>query len=237
MTPMINTLTCGSTRSGKTWSELRKLVEAAEMGFIALVVLDPHRDSLATPLVEHLVARGMQRRILFDRLVDVHRVLGWDFLPPSSASNSLDRLAENEAHIRAFTDVLCRRRQVESLATTPLIEEWLLNVTWLYIEQDQRLPLTDMQFAFDPKHATFKRMLDHCMNPDVAAKFRAIARGTTRRSQFAAATRLIAAVCGSPAFAVRCTSRPTFDLGRFLNNHAGILIVEGGGANLSDDAM
>lgn len=59
-----NILVCGSTRSGKSMAELRRLVEAAEEG-AALVVIDPHRDSLAAKLLEHLVSRGLKRHILF----------------------------------------------------------------------------------------------------------------------------------------------------------------------------
>src|SRR5882672_6340151 len=89
-------LACGSTRSGKTWAELKRLVTAALRGTIALVVIDPNRDSLATPLLAHLIARGLQNRIVFDRLSDLHRVLSWDFLPPSTATDPLVRFAENE---------------------------------------------------------------------------------------------------------------------------------------------
>jgi DNA helicase HerA-like ATPase len=62
MTP--NILICGSTRSGKSMAELRRLVEAAEGG-ASLVVIDPHQNSLSSKLLEHLTARGLQRRIIF----------------------------------------------------------------------------------------------------------------------------------------------------------------------------
>ncbi len=233
---LINLLICGSTRSGKTWAELKRLVKAAEDGNIALVVIDPHKDSLAGPLLSHLVARGMWRRVLFERLADLFRVLSWEFLTASPAKDPLIRYAENESNIRAFIDVLCRRRQIDSIAATPLIEEWVLDVLWLYVEQDRPTPLTDIQFAFEPRHPKLRQLIDHCRNPEIASKFQAVALGKTRRSQFAAAARLIKSVCSSPAFAVRCASNPSFNLGRHLDN-AGIVIVEGGGATLSDDAM
>jgi hypothetical protein len=59
-----NILLCGSTRSGKSMAEARRLLDAADEG-AALVVIDPHRDSLAARLLEHLVARGHEKRILF----------------------------------------------------------------------------------------------------------------------------------------------------------------------------
>src|SRR5438270_7154770 len=104
-------------------AEVRRLVEAAKEG-ASLVVIDPHRDSLAARLQEHLVARGMQRRILYDRLADLDRVIGYDFLPKPTATSPLEYLTEADDLIRAFCDVLCRRRQMESLATSALTEEW-----------------------------------------------------------------------------------------------------------------
>lgn len=232
----VNLLCVGSTRSGKTWTELKRLVEAAADGFAALVVLDPHRDSLATPLLHHLVARGLKRRILFDRLHDLMRVIGWSFLEASQAKNPLLRLAHNEANIRAFVDILLRRRELSSVAQFPLIEEWLLLACWLYIEQDCERPLTDIKYAFQPGHPTFRDLLDHCTNPATVRRFREIAKGKSTRGQYGGAARLIAGLCNAPAFAVRCVARPTFDFGEFLDN-AGILIIEGGGEGLSEDAM
>ncbi len=76
----MNTLIVGSTRSGKSTAELKNLVEVAERGDTAIVVFDPHRDSLAFGALSQLTARGMKNRILYDRLSELHRVLGWDFL-------------------------------------------------------------------------------------------------------------------------------------------------------------
>ncbi len=105
----------------------------------------------------------------------------------------------------------------------------------LYIEQDEALPLSVLPFAFVPNHPTLKRLIDHCQDPEVARKFRDIARGATKRAQFAPAERLIAGVFNSPAFVVRCGR--SFDLPRLLSR-GGFLVVEGGSlGNLSDDAM
>jgi hypothetical protein len=232
----VNLLCVGSTRSGKTWSELKRLVEAAVQGCIALVVADPHRDSLASPLLHHLVARGLQRRILFDRLGDLARVIGWTFLEASSAKTPLARHAENEASIRAFVDILLRRRELTTVAKFPLIEEWLMLACWLYVEQDKQRPLTDIKYAFQPKHPCFRDLLDHGSNLETVRRFRALARGKVSRAQYGAAARLLAGVCDAPAFAVRCVAKPVFNFSRFLDQ-AGILLVEGGGESLSDDAM
>jgi hypothetical protein len=212
---------------------MRSLVEAAEQKSVALVVIDPHRDSLAAGLLEHLVARGMKKRILFDRLAALDRVLGFDWLPASDAKSELVRWTENEEQIRAFADVLCRRRQLESLAAAPTTEEWVIAALTLYVEQDRHPPLTDLAYAFDRGHPTFTRMLDGCRNSDVVRKFREIEQKAVSRGQYGAAERLIRGVCTSPAFAIRCGA--TFHLDEFLDD-AGILIIEGGGT-ISDDAM
>src|SRR5437016_194441 len=109
-----NVLSVGSTRSGKSMTECRRLVDAAEDG-CSLVVIDPHPDSLAARLLEHLVARGLQKRILFDRLTDVDQVLGYDFLPKPSAKSPGERQRQLEELVFAFADVLCRRRQISTL--------------------------------------------------------------------------------------------------------------------------
>lgn len=228
-----NILAVGSTRSGKSMAEVRRLVEAAEKG-VALVVIDPHRDSLAARLLEHLVARGLQNRILYDRLAELDRVIGYDFLPKPLATKPLEYRSEADELIRAFCDVLCRRRQMESLATSALTEEWVIPALQLYLSQADHPPLPVIEHAFGPPgHPVFQRLLRGCRNDDVAAKFQDIANGTVKRGQFGAAERLIRGVCSSPAFAVRCGA--TFQLGTFLDGR-GILIIEGGGT-ISDDAQ
>jgi hypothetical protein len=228
-----NILICGSTRSGKSMAELRRLVDAAEAG-AALVVIDPHRDSLASRLLEHLVARGLKARILFDRLTDLDRVLGYDFLPKPTAATPLQRLTEVDELVRSFCNVLCRRRQLESLATAAQTEEWVIPALLLYLEQEDHPPLPILDHAFGPPgHPDFMQLLRGCRNQEVASKFREIERGAIRRGQYAPAERLIHGVCNSPAFAIRCGA--TFHLASFLGRR-GILLIEGGGS-VSDDAM
>ncbi len=203
---------------------------------VALVLADPHVNSLAWGTLKHLVGRGHGRRILFDRLNNLDRVLAWRWLRPSRAKNPLQRQAENEESARAFADVLCRRRGL-SLERFPLMEEWVISCAVFYLEQDDHTGLDegDLPFTFIPGHKTFDRMLGHCQEPLAAAKFQQLADGKIPRSQYAPAARLITSVCHSPAFRARCGA--SFDLPTFLDN-SGILILEGGaGATLSDDAM
>lgn len=228
-----NILVCGSTRSGKSLAELSRLVDAARDG-AALVVIDPHRDSLGSRLLEHLIARGLSGRVLFDSLEAVDRVIGYDFLPQAIAANPLRYLNLVDELVRTFCDILCRRRNIESLATAAQTEEWVIPALALYVEQSDHPPLPILMHAFGPPdHPDFRRLLSRCRNGEVVAKFRQIETGAVRRGQFAPAERLIRGVCAAPAFATRCGA--TFDLASFLDGR-GILIIEGGGS-VSDDAQ
>ncbi len=80
-----NMLIVGSPGSGKSTGELRTLVELAEEGETAIVCIDPHEQSLAANLLEQLVARSHEDRILYDQLWNLDIVLPWDFLEPSDA--------------------------------------------------------------------------------------------------------------------------------------------------------
>lgn len=228
-----NIVSIGSTRSGKTLAELRRLLHAAILG-CALVVIDPHRDSLAAGLLTHLVARGMQRRVLFDRLSAADRVLSSDSLPkPTAPPHSFQYRIEADELIRAFADILCRRRGMESLAGAVLVEQWVTAALALYLAQDDHPPLSILQHAFGPAdHPAFQRLLRRCRDPEIAARFREVERGAIGGGQVAPAERLLRGVLGSPVFAARCGS---FRVAPFLDR-GGILIVEGGGG-VSEDAQ
>jgi hypothetical protein len=184
-------------------------------------------------LLSHLISLGFIRRILFDRLSALDRVIGYDFLPKPVATGTFEVLLLIDELVRSFSDILCRRRALD-LASTPLIEDWVIPALQLYIWQPDHPPLSILQFAFGPPdHPQFQRLLRRCRNADVVSKFREIENGTVRRGSFAPAERLLRSVLSSPAFAARCGS--TFSLPAFLDR-GGILIVEGGG-NISEDAQ
>jgi len=233
---MANHFVCGSTRSGKSTGELQRLIELADRGDTAIVCIDPHLRSLGYRLLMQLEARGLSHRILYDRLSDLRCVPGWNFLKPSAARNRLERRAENEERARAFADILCRRRGAK-LATAPLTEEWVIAALLLYLEQDKMtIPLSLLQYAFQPQRDEFKHLVDNCRDRYIRDKFCDLASGGARSGAVTPADRLIRGVLGSPAFAARC-GKPTFDLGTFLND-CGILIVEGGSlGNVSEDAQ
>ncbi len=225
----------GASGCGKSTMLIRKIIEEAERGDSAIVVEDPHPRSLAYGIFSHLVARGMEHRVLYDRLHDLDYYLGYEFLKPSRHDNPLYRRAENEQRIHAFTDILLRRRGADSLAATPVIEEWVKAALWLYVETETPPTLDVLPKVFLPRNRTLKQMLDQCRSEEMVSKFRDVYDGTTRQGQTAPARRFIEGVCNSQAFALRC--QRGFDLPHFLARK-GILLVEGGSVGtLSFDAM
>lgn len=227
-----NRIVCGSTRSGKSTAEVIDIVVAAVMASMAIVVIDPHVGSLAWNAFVQLVSRGVTKRILFDRLSDLSHFLGYRFLRPSRSPNPYRREAENEQTIKEFIDVLTRRRDLQSLASHPLTEEFLTDAASLVLYQPGDADSSDIQFAFSPTEGRFRELVRDCTRDALRAKFQAIAAGKIKSGQYGAAHRLIRGVCASPAFTLRC--RPTFDLHRFLD-HRGILLVEGGTHGISAD--
>ena len=228
-------LIVGASGSGKTTAEVHALIEEADRRDSAIVVIDPHSDSLAAKLFGHLCEHGHRERILYDRLSDIDRVLAWDFLTPSTATAPRERYGENDTRCREFADVLLRRRGRASMADTPGIEEWVLAALNLYVYQRTRRSLCDLRYAFRFDHPAFQEMLKSCSDADTKAKFAAIA--DSNQTPYKAAERLFASVCSSPAFQVRTERLPGFDFNRHLNTK-GILLIEGGvGGTLSQDAM
>ena len=231
-----NKVVFGATRSGKSVSEVNDVVAAAMQKDIAIVLFDPHPRSLAWSVFTHLIARGMESRIIFDQLPYFTHVPTYRFLPQSTARNPLKRSAQHEQYAQTFTDVLCRRRSssASSLSSSPQTEEWTLKAIRLLLNQKEERPASDLRYVFKPGHPIFNLLLHRCTDSDTTYEFNEIAEGRVKRSQFGAAERLISGVCGSPAFVARCGT--SFDLPKFLSN-AGILIVEGGSDGISGDAM
>jgi hypothetical protein len=228
-------LIVGAPGSGKTTFELKRLVEEADRGDAAMLVIDPHFNSLAGPLFTALCERGHRSRILYERLGEVDRVLMWDLLAPSTATCPRQRRGENQTACDQFAEILLRRRGKDSAADAPSTEEWLLAVLGLYIRQRHRRPLADLRYGFSFGHPTFESMLQGCDDADVRSKFEVIR--DSRQTPFKAAERVIAGVCRSPAFQVRTEHVNGFDFARHLDKK-GIIIVEGGvGGTLSADAM
>lgn len=223
----------GSTRSGKSLSAVWKILAAVMLGW-AVVCIDPHTRSLSWNAFLHLLARGYRRRILFDRLSNLDRVLGYGMLHPSTARNPLRLRAENEHQVDQFTELVSRRSGVNSLATSPQKEEYTRLAGQFIVYQNSLRSLGDVEYVYEPKHPKFRELLSGCTHPDVKFRFEQVADGTIRPSLYAPAKRLIQATFGSPLVQTRLGAT-SFHLGNFLNER-GILLVESGAGNVSDDA-
>src|SRR5205807_3417881 len=84
----------GSTGSGKSEGELVDLVRLADRRDCAVVLLDGH-GPLAFAAAGHWAARGHETRLVYEPLHAVDRVLAWDMVPKSSASNPSRRRLED----------------------------------------------------------------------------------------------------------------------------------------------
>ena len=234
--PITHTLVCGVSRSGKSEAELSRLVPLAQTGTCAIVLLDPP-GTLAEKFLLHLDARGLLDRVLYDYLADTDYVLGYDWLVASTHPDPLQREAENDERIREFAAILLRRRGIHDPASTPLIEETLLNALELYMHQDAPVPLPWLADVFDLHAEARVHLLAHCTEPRIVRRFQEYARlsATARRTETGPAQRILRAVLTSPAFRVRAGGA-TFNVDRFLDDR-GILILNGASSgNLSRDA-
>jgi hypothetical protein len=219
-----NKLTAASTQSGKSYAEVYDILAAAASQ-VAAVICDPHKNSLARNALGHLIARGHKRRILWDQLDELDPTLRYRFLIASRATNPVRRAHENRQQAEQFSELLCRRREMQSLATSPLTEEWTLKACLLLLNQPRDYPAADLRYAFRVGHPTFDRLVRDCTEQDIRYEFEQIACGAIKPGQYNAAARLINAVCEAPAFIARCGS--SLNLASFLDG-CGLLLVEGG---------
>jgi hypothetical protein len=220
-----NKLVIGSTQSGKSYAELHDVTASAADRSTAMVVLDPHTRSLAWNSLVHLVSRGHQNRIVWDELDELMRTPKYQFLKASRASHPLVRAKENHQAAEEFSELLSRRRDVASLAPSPQTEEWTIKAVLFLLNQPADYPASHLRYVFRPGHPLFNHFLRGCQDPDLSHEFERISCGAIKPSQYAAAQRLINAVCDTPAFIARCGMAFRFD--RFLENR-GILLVQGG---------
>lgn len=229
-----HSFTAGGTGSGKTLATVRSVIAAAMMG-MAVVILDPHRRSLAWNSLLHLVASGHERRIIFDALPNLQATPGYRILPPSAARDPRRRDSENDQTARNFAQLLAWRRDLGSLAIQPQTEEWVMGAARLatYRDPDDEISAGLLPFAFVPGHKNFTYLLDGCRHEATVREFRQLGRKVSR-NEILSARRLVTNVCTQPAFALRCGT--SLDLPRFLAKR-GILIVEGGTHGVSDEAI
>ena len=225
-----NTICIGSTRSGKSMAAVRAIVAAAESGW-AVLAIDPHNRSLVWNALVQLLARGHEHRILYDSLSEFSRVPGYGGIRPSTARSALQRVSENEELCDQYADLFSRGQK--SLADSPLKYEGTRLATQLLVNQQPVRPDAYFRYAFETKHRKFLKLLHGCTHPDIRYEFQKMAEGVVRPSIYASSRRMINMTVGSTAYLAR--SRSTLDLATFFNRR-GLLLVEGGGAGVSEDS-
>lgn len=197
----------------------------------AHIVIDPAMKSLAETVLLHAPTNN----VIFDRLSDLEHAPGYPTLEPSTHPDSAVRHSENDRRSESFIEMMLRKRQSESLAGAPLMEDWLFAVLRLFLYQSIKRHIRTLPFAFMPGTKEFDSLLHHCTIPEIRHKFQQLEKLTPRalRAEVGSVSRLIHSVFRSHHFLRRAV--PTFDLGKFLQG-GGWLIVERGG-DMSDDAM
>lgn len=209
----VNVLMTGATRQGKTMAAARAVTEAHGE---AAVILDPHKESLARAVLTHGTGN-----LLYDRLSDPRYALGYELLMPSAHPDPLQRQMENRWRAEAFVAILLRRRGADGMASTPLMEEWILAAIMLYLFQRTPKSLTWLPFAFLPGTDEFTALVNDCTLSEFRHKFRQLEKLTPRaqRAEVGSAVRLLGAVFNSPAFVVRSRGGVRRDGG----DHAAVL--------------
>ena len=123
-----NVLRVGSPGSGKTLATAYSIVHSDG----AEVILDPHPDGLVHELLPHITSN-----VLYLNLSDLRHTLGFELLRPSTNPDPVLRELENQMQAEAFVEILLSRRGGDSLASTPLLEEWIFASLQLYLNQSR----------------------------------------------------------------------------------------------------
>jgi hypothetical protein len=221
-----NVCRVGATRRGKSEATAVDVARSRE----STVLADPHKRSTAERVLTH--ASG---NVLYERLSDVRATLRYDMLSASRDPDAPARQMADQRRAEGFVDILLRRRGGESMAGTPLMEEWVLALLMLFLFQAVPKPLTVLPFGLRPGTPEFEALVRDCTLDDVRFKFQQLSRLSYRalRAEVGSAARLLDGLFRSVAFTARCTGG--FDLGAFLQEN-GILILERG-EDIGDDAL
>lgn len=207
-----NVCRVGEPGSGKSKATAASIVASHD----AEIAITPHGDDLSSEILPHLAGN-----VLYAKLSDLDHAIGFETLRSGESDQ------ENHRRAEAFANILVRRRGGDGLAATPLLEEWIMAAVSLFLFQSKAKPIRTLPFAFLPNTEEFSDLVEDCTQKEVAAKFRQLAKLSTRalRSEVGSAARLVDGVFRSPTFVA--WSRGGFDLGAFLD-HRGKLIVEQG---------
>lgn len=221
----------GSTGSGKSEGELVDLVRLADRGDCAVVLLDGH-GPLAFRAAGHWAHRGHEGRIVYEPLDATDRVLAFEMMPQSSASDAFRRSLDDAETREELAQCFMNQRGLLTLTDRAWTQEWLHAALALCLNQPQAQPLASLRDAFRPATGRYERLLRSCLDGDVVAKFREAERLKQRSPvQYEAVTsparRLVESVCGSEV--VRLRSRPgPFDWLQALRERR-LVSFDGGG--------
>jgi hypothetical protein len=211
-----NVLVMGSPGGGKSVAAARDACQFPG----GMFVYDPHKDSLARLILEHI-----EGNVLFDNFSSLKYTLGYELLKPAPGTRE-EQLARNPRRAQMFTDIMMRHRGGE-IATMPLVQEWVTGLLTMYLFQSKRKPVWMLPYGFQPGTDEFRWLVDGCTIPELRRKFLQLVglRPRTLRSEVGAPERLVNAVFKSQHFLARCEKG--IDLGRFFQNK-GRLIAEKG---------
>src|SRR5947209_10886183 len=92
-----NVLVIGEPGSGKSAAAARDALTFPG----AVVILDPHRDSLAQLFLLHCG----EGTVLFDRIPDLEHTLGYELRRPSAHPDSLRRAQQNQRRAEIFVEI------------------------------------------------------------------------------------------------------------------------------------
>lgn len=227
---IVHSLICGASGSGKSEGVLCDLVEEAEAGESAMILLDPH-GPLADEFLLHLATRKMLHRVIYDRLADTDRVPCYDWLVPSTAPKLYDRMTEDDRSTRRFTSFIVRREGKKDTKQSPIIEAGIFNALRLFIHQPKVPPLNWLAGVYTPFSEVAKQLTATCTDQDTKDQFTKLLRFNPQTFDYhtGAADRRFRSLFGLPSFSLRC-SGATFDFDEFLKNK-GIHILSGDGCD------
>jgi hypothetical protein len=215
-----NVLVIGEPGSGKSVGAASDILQFPG----AVIVADWHQQSLAQLVLQHA-----QGNVLYDRLSDLDHSLGYGLLKPSTQTDPMKRLQENQRKARFFVEVMMRRRGGD-IAGSPLMEEWVMALLMMYLESGVPRDPGVIPFGFRPGTDEFAALIRDCSLPELRAKFKTLEKLPPRalRAEVGSGTRLVDGVFRDRAFLLRC--RTSFDFGGFLQDK-GWLILERGDAD------
>jgi hypothetical protein len=212
-----NTMFIGSPGSGKSVGAAADAVDFPG----AIYVADPHTQSLAQLVFEHISGN-----VLFERLSDTKHSLPLGLLPPHQGDDPDEAAIWNQRYAHLTAEILVRRRSTE-LASMPLCEEWLFALLSLFLFQRRPRSQRLLQYGFHPETEQFQTLLQGCTVPALKSKFRSLVNLSPRslRSEVGSAARLVNSVFRSPHFLARCDG--IFPLDPFVKARGKLLVERG----------